>query len=56
MYTAGWPGRPVVDLLSQLQLRGLIEVRAHGEEEAAGWKRPLLLTINGLAAGLQNTG
>ena len=48
--------RPFVDMLSHLQLRGLTEVRAHGEEEAAGWKRPLLLTINGLAAGLQNTG
>ena len=43
-------------MLSHLQLRGLSEIREHGEEEAVGWKRPLLLTINGLAAGLQNTG
>lgn len=48
--------RPFVDMLSHLQLRGLTEVRAHGEDGAAEWRRPLLLTINGLAAGLQNTG
>jgi phosphoenolpyruvate carboxylase len=56
LHTAVRLRRPFVDMLSHLQLRGLTEVRAHGEEEAAGWKRPLLLTINGLAAGLQNTG
>ncbi|HSF99190.1 MAG TPA: phosphoenolpyruvate carboxylase [Ornithinibacter sp.] len=56
LHTAVRLRRPFVDMLSHLQLRGLSEVRAHGEEEAAGWKRPLLLTINGLAAGLQNTG
>ena len=48
--------RPFVDTLSHLQLRGLSEVRAHGDDGAAGCHRPLLLTINGLAAGLQNTG
>ena len=56
LHTAVRLRRPFVDMLSHLQLRGLTEVRAHGEKEAAGWKRPLLLTINGLAAGLQNTG
>jgi phosphoenolpyruvate carboxylase len=48
--------RPYVDMLSHLQLRALGEVRARGDEAAAEWRRPLLLTINGLAAGLQNTG
>ena len=56
LHTAVRLRRPFVDMLSHLQLRGLSEVRAGGEEEAAGWKRPLLLSINGLAAGLQNTG
>ena len=56
LHTAVRLRRPFVDMLSHLQLRGLSEARAHGDEGAAGWKRPLLLTINGLAAGLQNTG
>ena len=56
LHTAVRLRRPFVDMLSHLQLRGLSEVRAHGEEAAAAWHRPLLLTINGLAAGLQNTG
>ena len=56
LHTAVRLRRPFVDMLSHLQLRGLSEIREHGEEEAVGWKRPLLLTINGLAAGLQNTG
>jgi phosphoenolpyruvate carboxylase len=56
LHTAVRLRRPFVDMLSHLQLRGLSEVRERGEEEAEGWKRPLLLTINGLAAGLQNTG
>ena len=56
LHTAVSLRRPFVDMLSHLQLRGLTEVRAHGEEGAAQWHRPLLLTINGLAAGLQNTG
>ncbi|GAA4388421.1 phosphoenolpyruvate carboxylase [Ornithinibacter aureus] len=56
LHTAVRLRRPFVDMLSHLQLRGLREIREHGEETAAGWKRPLLLTINGLAAGLQNTG
>ena len=56
LHTAVSLRRPFVDMLSHLQLRGLSEVRAHGDDGAAGWHRPLLLTINGLAAGLQNTG
>jgi phosphoenolpyruvate carboxylase len=56
LHTAVSLRRPFVDMLSHLQLRGLTEVRAHGEQGAAQWHRPLLLTINGLAAGLQNTG
>ena len=56
LHTAVRLRRPFVDMLSHLQLRGLSEARNHGEDEAASWKRPLLLTINGLAAGLQNTG
>jgi phosphoenolpyruvate carboxylase len=56
LHTAVRLRRPFVDMLSHLQLRGLSEVREHGEEAAAAWHRPLLRTINGLAAGLQNTG
>jgi phosphoenolpyruvate carboxylase len=56
LHTAVRLRRPFVDMLSHLQLRGLSEVRSHGEAEAGSWHRPLLLTINGLAAGLQNTG
>ncbi|MCA1781271.1 MAG: phosphoenolpyruvate carboxylase [Intrasporangiaceae bacterium] len=50
--------RPFVDVLSVLLLRSLGEVRAAGpdHEENSPWREPLLLTINGLAAGLQNTG
>lgn len=44
---------PYVDALSELQLRALTAVRAGGDEQ---WHRLLLLTVNGLAAGLQNTG
>ena len=48
---------PYVDALSHLQLRALAELRA--TEDAAGrtaLERFLLLTVNGVAAGLQNTG
>jgi phosphoenolpyruvate carboxylase len=63
---------PYVDALSHLQLRALAEVRAAGERaavdgagvdgagddanERAALLRFLLLTVNGVAAGLQNTG
>jgi phosphoenolpyruvate carboxylase len=49
---------PYVDALSYLQLRALSALRA---EEATETERPvldrmLLLTVSGIAAGLQNTG
>jgi phosphoenolpyruvate carboxylase len=48
---------PYVDALSHLQLRALAEVRACSDEaERAALERFLLLTVNGVAAGLQNTG
>jgi phosphoenolpyruvate carboxylase len=50
--------RPSIDALSRLQLRCLRMLEADGArgDETHPWHRPLLLTINGLAAGLQNTG
>ena len=61
LYTAVGLRRPFVDMLSHLLLRGLTEVRSPGDPGApvpngSDWNRPLLLTVNGLAAGLQNTG
>jgi phosphoenolpyruvate carboxylase len=48
---------PYVDALSHLQLRGLAELRASDDPGArAALERFLLLTVNGVAAGLQNTG
>jgi phosphoenolpyruvate carboxylase len=48
---------PYVDALSHLQLRALTELRASDDpEERAALERFLLLTVNGVAAGLQNTG
>jgi phosphoenolpyruvate carboxylase len=48
---------PYVDALSHLQLRALAEVRATEDaDERAALERFLLLTVNGVAAGLQNTG
>ena len=44
---------PYVDALSHLQLRALRELRAR---QSSGAERLLLLTVNGVAAGLQNTG
>ena len=44
---------PYVDALSELQLAALRQVRAGDADQ---WRRLLLLTVNGLAAGLQNTG
>ncbi len=55
LHTAVGLRRPFVTMLSHLLLRGLSETRA-SDGEASQWHRPLLLTINGLAAGLQNTG
>jgi phosphoenolpyruvate carboxylase len=49
---------PYVDALSHIQLRALTALRS-GEpdpEERARIQRLLLLTVNGVAAGLQNTG
>ena len=52
---------PYVDALSYLQLRALAALRAAGTGGAAEAERPtierlLLLTVSGVAAGLQNTG
>ncbi|WP_413450911.1 phosphoenolpyruvate carboxylase [Georgenia phoenicis] len=52
---------PYVDALSLIQLRALRALRtengdARTEEEVAEIKRLLLLSVNGIAAGLQNTG
>jgi phosphoenolpyruvate carboxylase len=48
---------PYVDALSHLQLRALAEVRATEDPgERVALERFLLLTVNGVAAGLQNTG
>jgi phosphoenolpyruvate carboxylase len=45
---------PYVDALSHLQLRALGELRSGSTD--ASLERLLLLTVNGVAAGLQNTG
>jgi phosphoenolpyruvate carboxylase len=55
LHTAVGLRRPFVNMLSHLLLRGLAEARASDGAETQ-WHRPVLLTINGLAAGLQNTG
>jgi phosphoenolpyruvate carboxylase len=49
---------PYVDALSHLQLRALRELRATGRsaQQRARAERLFLLTVNGVAAGLQNTG
>ncbi|TDD79154.1 phosphoenolpyruvate carboxylase [Actinomadura darangshiensis] len=49
---------PYVDALSHLQLRALTALRAgvDNEEERAHLESLLLLSVNGVAAGLQNTG
>jgi phosphoenolpyruvate carboxylase len=46
---------PYVDALSLLQLRALTALRS-GAEDRDRLERLLLLTVNGVAAGLQNTG
>ncbi|GAA4159229.1 phosphoenolpyruvate carboxylase [Gryllotalpicola daejeonensis] len=48
---------PYVDALSLLQLRALREIRATGSADAEDRPhRLMLLAVNGVAAGLQNTG
>jgi phosphoenolpyruvate carboxylase len=50
---------PAIDALSQLQLRALRILRGMNGGAPDGldpWRRVLLLTVNGAAAGLQNTG
>jgi phosphoenolpyruvate carboxylase len=49
---------PYVDVLSELQVRGLAALRGGslGAEERASTERLLQLTVSGLAAGLQHTG
>ena len=46
---------PYVDVLSLLQVRALDRLRA-GEGNADRWRRLVKLTVNGVSAGLQNTG
>ena len=46
---------PYVDALSLLQLRALRVLRSQ-ETAAPEWQRLLLLSVSGVAAGLQNTG
>jgi phosphoenolpyruvate carboxylase len=46
-----------VDALSVVQLRALREMRAAPTPEGqASWRRVMLMAVNGVAAGLQNTG
>jgi phosphoenolpyruvate carboxylase len=49
---------PYVDALSHLQLRALTALRAgvSDEDEREQLQNLLLLSVNGVAAGLQNTG
>ena len=49
---------PYVDALSLIQLRALRGLRAHESDDAtdAKLRRVMLLSVNGVAAGLQNTG
>ena len=49
---------PYVDVLSELQVRGLAQLRGSslGRRERAATERLLQLTVSGLAAGLQHTG
>jgi phosphoenolpyruvate carboxylase len=46
---------PYVDVLSFLQVRALRELRA-AERDTDRWRRLVKLTVNGVSAGLQNTG
>ena len=46
---------PYVDVLSFVQVRALRELRA-AERDTDRWRRLVKLTVNGVSAGLQNTG
>jgi phosphoenolpyruvate carboxylase len=50
--------RPYIDPLSHIQVRFLARLRALPEDdpEQERFRRLVQLTINGVAAGLQNTG
>ena len=48
---------PYVDALSLIQLRALRGIRAgESDAEVRMWRQLMLLSVNGVAAGLQNTG
>ena len=47
---------PYVDALSLLQLRALRVLRSDDAAASPEWQRLLLLSVSGVAAGLQNTG
>ncbi len=47
---------PYVDALSLLQLRALRVLRTDDATASPDWQRLLLLSVSGVAAGLQNTG
>jgi phosphoenolpyruvate carboxylase len=47
---------PYVDVLSFLQVKALQRIRSSEGDDADRWRRLVKLTVNGVAAGLQNTG
>jgi len=50
---------PYIDALSLLQIRALRVLRTNPDltpDERQAWQHLLLLTVNGISAGLQNTG
>ena len=62
LHTAITLRMPYVDALNHLQLRALRMLRTPhdprngGRPDEQAWRQILLLTVNGAAAGLQNTG